>query len=188
MRTGIFWEIYRSPLRTILLYIFLLVLIWAICSFVISRSEKLAVAWRLFNTLLFVVGLFFMIRLTLMGRSVSSRGAELVPFRSLIDARVQPELYREKLMNVFLYVPLGLTIPYLVETVKKLRCKAGREDASCMRIIKISMLTLAAISIAVEIMQWIFRLGLAETDDVLTNTLGGLIGVLAYPGYRNRQI
>ena len=140
MRTGIFWEIYRSPLRTILLYIFLLVLIWAICSFVISRSEKLAVAWRLFNTLLFVVGLFFMIRLTLMGRSVSSRGAEFVPFRSLIDARVQPELYREKLMNVFLYVPLGLTIPYLVETVKRLGHKADGEVVSCSRIIKISFL------------------------------------------------
>lgn len=188
MRTGLFWEIYRSPLRSILLYIFLLVMIWTICARFISRFEKPAIAWRLLNSFLFIIGLGLMIRLTLMGRSVSSRGAELVPFRSLVDARVYPELYREKLMNVFLYVPLGLTLPYLMETISKLRYRTGQEVASCAKIIKTSSFILAVISLVVEITQWIFRLGLAETDDVLTNTLGGLIGVLAYLGYRNRQI
>ena len=31
-------------------------------------------------------------------------------FAALTAARVQPELYREMLMNVFLFFPLGLTL------------------------------------------------------------------------------
>lgn len=36
-------------------------------------------------------------------------------------------------------------------------------------------------SFSVEILQLIFRLGYAEIDDVIHNTLGAIIGIIAFP-------
>ena len=40
--------------------------------------------------------------------------------------------------------------------------------------------TFFIISCFIEAMQYFFELGIAEIDDVLTNTLGGVIGLLIY--------
>ena len=48
--------------------------------------------------------------ITLLTRSSGIHAVILTPFAALVAARHQPELYRELLMNVFLFFPLGLTL------------------------------------------------------------------------------
>ncbi len=178
MINDLFWPIYRSPLKSILNWIFILTVIWIVLSVVFGVHHKSAVIWRIVNSLLFILGIGIMIRMTLLERSVASRGAELVPFRSLFAARTHRELYREKLMNVFLYVPLGMTLPFLAETITGFRGKkAGKTAGKYMRI---SVICLLFLSIMIECSQWFFSVGLAETDDVIANTLGSLIGAASY--------
>ena len=89
----------------------------------------------------------------------------LTPFAALSAARQQPELYREMLMNVFLFFPLGLTLSNALP----------RKWHRWLRII-LTTLVGCALSAGIEYAQYRCALGLAETDDVICNTLGAFIG------------
>lgn len=94
----------------------------------------------------------------------------LLPLYSLILAQKQKEMYRTLLMNVLLFVPFGLSLPFALP--EKWTCRA-----------LISIVISVVVSIYVETIQFIFRLGRAEIDDVIMNSLGGLSGVLAFFPY-----
>ena len=89
----------------------------------------------------------------------------LTPFAALSAARQQPELYREMLMNVFLFFPLGLTLSNALPRRWNYRRRIG-----------VTVLAGCLLSAGIECAQYRFALGLAETDDVLCNTLGALLG------------
>ena len=84
---------------------------------------------------------------------------------TLTAARQQPELYREMLMNVFLFFPLGLTLSNSLP----------RKWHRWLRII-LTTLVGCALSAGIEYAQYRYALGLAETDDVICNTLGAFLG------------
>jgi glycopeptide antibiotics resistance protein len=71
------------------------------------------------------------------------------------------------LMNVFLFVPIGLTVPFVL--LDKVHNK-----------IMLSTLLGLGLGIGIEVMQFTFGLGRAEVDDVICNTLGVLIGSLSF--------
>ena len=102
---------------------------------------------------------------TILTRSEGSTGLILIPFASLTAARQQPELYREMLMNVFLFFPLGLT---LSNALPRKWHRWGR--------IILTTLIGCALSAGIEYAQYRCALGLAETDDVICNTLGAFLG------------
>ena len=89
----------------------------------------------------------------------------LTPFAALSAARQQPELYRAMLMNVFLFFPLGLT---LSNALPRKWHRWGR--------IILTTLVGCALSAGIEYAQYRCALGLAETDDVICNTLGAFLG------------
>ena len=89
----------------------------------------------------------------------------LTPFAALSAARQQPELYRAMLMNVFLFFPLGLT---LSNALPRKWHRWGR--------IAFTTLIGCILSAGIEYAQYRCALGLAETDDVICNTLGAFIG------------
>ena len=91
----------------------------------------------------------------------------MIPFISFINAKTQPEFYRTMFMNVLLFLPLGLSLPFALS--EKMKHK-----------VLISILCGLILSVLVEVLQYVFRLGRCETDDVLMNTLGVLIGVTSY--------
>lgn len=66
--------------------------------------------WRWGNLALVLLITAAILYATLFSRAEGSTGLILTPFASLTAARVQPEIYREMLMNVFLFFPLGLTL------------------------------------------------------------------------------
>ena len=102
---------------------------------------------------------------TILTRSEGGTGLILAPFASLTAARQQPELYREMLMNVFLFFPLGLT---LSNALPRKWHRWGR--------IILTTLVGCALSAGIEYAQYRYALGMAETDDVICNTLGAFIG------------
>ena len=119
----------------------------------------------LLNTALACAAAFIILYATILTRTPGVPAVILTPFASLTAARVQPELYREMLMNVFLFFPLGLTL-------------SNALPRKWHRWGKIALTTLVGciLSAGIEYAQYRYALGMAEVDDVICNTLGAFLG------------
>ena len=121
--------------------------------------------WRWGNLALMLLVAAAILYATLFSRAEGSTGLILTPFATFTAARVQPELYREMLMNVFLFFPLGLTLS-----------NALPRRWHCWGRIILTTLVGCALSAGIEYAQYRCAPGLAETDDVICNTLGAFLG------------
>ena len=121
--------------------------------------------WRCGNLALMLLMTAAILYATSFSRAEGGTGLILTPFASLTAARQQPELYREMLMNVFLFFPLGLTFSNALP----------RKWHRWLRII-LTTLVSCALSVGIEYAQYRYALGMAEVDDVICNTLGAFIG------------
>ena len=119
----------------------------------------------LLNTALACAAAFIILYATILTRSAGGPEVILTPFAALAAARQQPELYREMLMNVFLFFPLGLTLSNALP----------RKWHRWLRIILTTFVG-CALSAGIEYAQYRYALGLAETDDVICNTMGAFLG------------
>ena len=145
---------------TVCILLLSLLLLWSmLCQRVGERRRVLL------NTALACAAVFIILYATILNRTPGNYELILAPFASLTAARVQPELYRALLMNVFLFFPLGLTLSNALP----------RKWHRWSRII-LTTLVGCALSAGIEYAQYRCALGLAETDDVICNTLGAFIG------------
>lgn len=94
----------------------------------------------------------------------------LTSFSSFSRVVGQPEIYRSMLMNVFLFFPLGLSLPSVF-----------RKESSVLKPILITVLFGLFLSVCIETIQYLLSIGLCETDDIICNTLGTAIGCCAHP-------
>ena len=160
--------LYSRPLWLIALLIVIGIALWSRLSYMLSTKSLVAHrAWTFINGVLFVLSLCAILFITLLRRDADIQVAILRPFQSLLAAREQPEVWRELLMNTFLFVPFGLTLSQLFP--RKWAAK---------RHVLLAVLLGIAVSIAVEWAQYHFALGTAETDDVICNALGTFLGTL----------
>lgn len=137
-----------------------LLLLWPVfCQRVGERRRVLL------NTALACAAAFIILYVTILNRTPGNYELILTPFAALSAARQQPELYREMLMNIFLFFPLGLT---LSNALPQKWHRWGR--------IILTTLVGCALSAGIEYAQYRCALGLAETDDVICNTLGAFLG------------
>jgi glycopeptide antibiotics resistance protein len=90
------------------------------------------------------------------------RVINLIPFQGSFDENGGLVL-REIIYNILLFVPLGIYISLLTEWpfVKK-------------------TLSIIGLTLAFEILQFIFALGRTDVTDLLDNTFGGIIGIGIY--------
>ncbi len=72
-------------------------------------------------------------------------------------------------LNLLLFVPMGYLLPYIFDLFKK---GVGR-----------TTLVAFACSLIIENLQLIFRRGFYDFDDLIFNTLGGLLGAVIYSRY-----
>lgn len=79
------------------------------------------------------------------------------------------ELLRSAWMNVLLFIPGGLTLPELLPLGWTPR-----------RRVWLGLLTLGLLSVGIELLQFCWKLGQAETDDCLANTLGAALGLMVF--------
>lgn len=152
--------IYSRSLIGVLVAMPLLLAVWGALSARVAARQ-----WRPGNLALLLVSAAVILYATLFSRAEGSGSLALTPFAALVAARVQPELYREMLMNVFLFFPLGLTLSNALPRRWNYRRRIG-----------VTVLAGCLLSAGIECAQYRFALGLAETDDVLCNTLGALLG------------
>lgn len=137
-----------------------LLLLWPVLCQRVGERRRV-----LLNTELACAAVFIILYTTILTRTPGVPAVILAPLASLTAARQQPELYREMLMNVFLFFPLGLTLSNALP----------RKWHRWGRIILTTFIG-CALSAGIEYAQYRYALGLAETDDVICNTLGAFIG------------
>jgi glycopeptide antibiotics resistance protein len=78
--------------------------------------------------------------------------------------------------NIVAFMPFGYFLPLLVK--------------KCQNMFRIVLLSFE-LSLFVELIQLIFKLGCFDVDDLLLNTVGGLLGYLVYLifyGRKNRDV
>lgn len=159
---------YACPLESVCCIIILLISIWTILEWLLSgRGGKVYLSWRYINIVLYVFSLFLILKMTILGRTVGNREIELLPFYTINTISDNSEVVRMIVMNIILFFPLGLTMPIALGKVKNTICKW-----------LLCIIVGLGISLSVEIIQYYFCIGIAETDDVICNTFGTLLGVM----------
>lgn len=101
-------------------------------------------------------------------RSFSS--VNLVPFRTIISYLLSDNsilssfAFSNVLGNIVLFIPLGVYLTLF-----------NRDK----RLYK-NVLWIALISLTAEVIQYIFKIGASDIDDLILNVLGGFLGIAAY--------
>ncbi len=156
-----FHRIYILNILTILITIPILLLVWSVIGAAFYKYL------RIIGAVLAVIAIGAILYATILSRGESGKGADFVPFSSFERAKIQPEMYRSMLMNVFLFVPLGLALPFVF-------------SGSTGKRILLTILLGILLSVTIEAIQYFGNLGMAETDDVICNSVGTVIGSCAY--------
>jgi len=130
----------------------------------ISKEPKKVSLPDILLYLMFAGYLFMVFGVTLLGRyNNQSDFFRLMPFYSYIEAwyRFEDASWRNLILNIFMMVPFGLLLPYL----HKIFLKFGLTTCAGL-----------TFSLLIEVCQLVLRRGIFETDDLINNTLGTLIG------------
>ncbi|MER2105688.1 MAG: VanZ family protein [Solibacillus sp.] len=130
--------------------------------------------WKqiLLNILLYSVFAFYLVILfgLLFMKAHSFSSINLVPFHSIgsylfsDDKLLRAFAFSNVVGNIVLFVPLGVYLPLFIREKSILK----------------NVLWIILISALVEILQFVFRVGASDIDDVILNGLGGFIGIIAY--------
>ena len=144
----------------------LLTAFWACISIPMNKHVRV---WSLVNLMVWASTSLFIIKWTLL-RSSHKQDISLIPFYSFIAARNSPELYRSVVANFLLFIPFGMSLPFILDTIYQKKASS----------IKMTIGLAFVFSIIIEACQYILSLGLCETDDVIFNTLGATFGTYAF--------
>lgn len=115
---------------------------------------------------------FFILAVTILSRDIGS-GSELslVPFSSWINyfKGNNEEFLRTNTFNMLLFMPFGASLYAVRYTRSSFKFKG---------LLMITSVSAMLLSISVELGQWFLQCGEVETDDVIHNVLGAVIGAL----------
>ena len=157
---------YRHSILEMLSWGLLLVGLWIVIALLLRNHQTL---WRAINLILLIIVSVFILDRTLIGRG-SKRELQLLPFYSFVAAKSSPERIRSLVANLLLFIPFGLSLPFV------LRSKGKKTGKPISKTIIIAFL----FSFFIELSQYAFALGLCETDDIIFNTLGAAEGAFAF--------
>lgn len=130
--------------------------------------------WRKIVGLLLAEYVFLIYCTTVIFRTTADgNGHEYKPFWSYEAIKNGGEdLIAENIMNVAVFVPVGMMLGIVTQKTRKAQNNFRTRTARIAPIIGVGLI----ISVSIETMQYFFHRGFAETDDVMHNTLGCLIG------------
>ena len=117
---------------------------------------------------IYVLILFFLL---FKKKSVGSfQTINLIPFRTITDYLFNDDVIVRNFAlsniigNIAIFIPMGIYIPLLINK----------------KSIFTNSAIVASMSLCVEIVQFIFAVGTADIDDIILNTIGGLLGILIF--------
>lgn len=157
-------HLYELPYSFYIFSAVFMILLWSGISF--SMRRHLFLRQRI-NALCVIILVVFVMTVTIFIRSRGNGELYLVPFSSLERALHSHDIYKQIALNVLLFVPLGVVLPFALESTK--------------RPVINSVCFLLMFSLMIETIQFALSIGCAEIDDVICNCLGGLIGLITYP-------
>ena len=128
--------------------------------------------YNVFITFCLVIYVNIILQLTLLGRKDGSRiGFELQPFQYFFSSgstyKKMALIY--SFLNILLFVPYGFLYSFGKWMQKKFRIQ-----------LLLSFLIALGSSLVIEMLQLITQRGYYEVEDLICNTLGGLIGTLCW--------
>lgn len=169
---GVFWWIYQLDPGVLLLMA-------AVCTLVFLRLRQSWAdrpLWRGGIAALLVLWSAAALWVTILNRSAEPVGALRLPllhsYREVL-AGGNPEILRSNFMNVLLFFPGGLLLGALLP----------HRWPRWARVLT-AMLGFGTMSLAIERCQYLWLLGNAETDDILHNTLGAVLGAVCIKPYK----
>lgn len=135
---------------------------WTVVMILLYRKRALraCMAW-----IALALTLALIVYQTLLLRSGGARRLELRPLVTWLKALEEDEYYRSMALNAILFTPLGLAS----STILLRRFSTGKS-------VLYSVLLGLLLSITVETAQYVFALGIAETDDLIMNAVGTFAG------------
>lgn len=110
--------------------------------------------WKILNAFMCLIALYLVLKYTVLYRVPSNNR------QFMIFAPYSSEFYREMLMNVILFYPLGLTLTILIGPW--------------------SIVVAFVLSFIIEVWQYVAGTGVTQGSDVLMNTLGCVVGAVPY--------
>lgn len=155
--------LHYEPLGWLILESAVMFVIWTVAMILLRGKPKRATAIAGV-----VVSVLLIILNTLVRHSMDEEiRVHLVPFSSFSMVAEIPGIYRSMQLNIILFMPFGMSLPFILP--EKLRLKP-----------LITVCIALMISVTIEVCQYIFNIGMSEIDDVIMNTLGAAIGTLSY--------
>lgn len=139
----------------------LFMIVWSVFGAVLYRKI------RIISAIIAILCVAILLYATVFMRTRTVTAYDFIPFSSFQKAVEQRELYRSMLMNTILFVPLGLTLPFVFK-------------GNAAKRILLTILIGFILSVCIEAIQFAFSLGQAETDDVICNTVGTALGSCSY--------
>ena len=167
-----FGKIYALPIATMIFLAAAGTALWILSG--LLQENRIT---KMVKTVILILVTFFILQSTLFGRETyEEQRLSLEPFASFEAAKIQPEVYRSVLLNFLMFLPFGLSIAWLLPARWKTMWRA-----------LLVILPGLIFSLTIEMLQYYLCLGIAETDDVIFNTLGCVFAAGVIP-LRDRVI
>lgn len=162
---SLFRHVYCLSISDITIFIFVGTFLYLfLCRKCCPKKQKYII-----STILFCAWIVVILFATILNRTADTEAIKpvLMPFYSyyVVFTGGEQELLRSNFMNVILFYPAGLLACELFPKTWK----------RCWKILLVAIV-FALLSAGIEVCQYHFALGQAETDDVIHNALGAWIG------------
>lgn len=159
--------VYALSFPVTLLYIFCFSYAWYSGKAAILKRTTHKNTWCWICIFGITLWLFAVLKATVLFRGQKELPPIWTPFQQIYDLTHggNPEILRSIWMNILLFVPGGVILPELFPA-------KWRNNSKIFLTVILAML----FSLGIELAQWCWQLGQAETDDVISNTLGALLG------------
>lgn len=137
-----------------------------------TMTRKKSHTVLLISTIILILFFTFIVRETFEVRHVGSRGVCLTPFSELyklFTAQNHSFYFWQIVLNILLFIPFGFILSCNLHIYRRTK-----------HLFLPILLSGLFVSISVELLQYITSRGFTEIDDVINNTVGSIIGWLAY--------
>lgn len=133
---------------------------WVIILFTVAIVVLSSFARNILHYVILAVNVTIIVYLTLLFREYAGRGINITPFWSYRQIAFDGGIRAEIIKNIWLFIPLGVIL-YRIKPQMSI------------------LLIPFAFSLIIELIQYAAGIGFCELDDVISNSLGGVIGYLA---------
>lgn len=164
---------YRLPRWN--MYILIAFLLTSAAIAVLLFKSRLSVKKKIYSAILYVYSYNVLITTLFMRDKSDKRYFKLIPFTAIYNLIKEPKVINnwELIFNTLLFVPIGLLLPCVFEKCKRFRT---------------TLLVGFCTTLIIETIQIAAKIGVFETDDIITNTLGAVIGFGIYKVIHNRKL